>query len=153
VLHRKISSPSSAPIAKHVLQAKLSAAWARVISTLDGGKHAFAEALSVSTPTIENALAGKNVPEALTLLNSLTVDETALDEPLRELGFVICRFHRESGDDLQTAAGMVAAMGELLQRIKDGIRCHNDTLAVAELLRPHMPALEAIVCEADRLRS
>jgi hypothetical protein len=153
VLHRKISSPPIAPLTKHVLQAKLSAAWARVISTLDGGKHAFAEALSVSTPTVENALAGKNVPEALTLLNSLAIDETALDEPLREMGLMICRIHQAGGDDLQTAAGVVTAMGDLIQRLADGNRCHNDTLAIAALLRPHMPALEAIVCEADRLRS
>jgi hypothetical protein len=151
MLHRKISFTKCAPIAKHVLQAKLSRAWSRVIDGLDGGKHAFASQLSVSTVTIENALAGKNVPEALTLLNSLTVDETALDEPLRELGFMVCRIQRESCEDLQTAAGVVNAMGDLIRRLADGIRDHNDTLAVAALLRPHMPALEQIVCEADRI--
>jgi hypothetical protein len=151
MLHRRISSPKCDPIPKHVLQAKLSAAWARVISTLDGGKHAFAQALSVSTPTIENALAGKNVPEALTLLNSLTIDDTALDEPLREMGFMICRINRDNGADIQTAAGVVTAMGDMIQRYADGIRCHNDTLAIAALLRPHMAGLEGIICEADRL--
>jgi hypothetical protein len=153
MLHRKTSSPKIQPLAKHVLQAKLSAAWARVIATVEGGKHKFAGDLSVSTPTIENALAGKNVPEALTVLNSLTIDPTALDEVLHELGFCIVPLRAEAANDLTIAAGVVTAMGDLIHRLSDGIRCHNDTLAVAALLRPHMPGLEAIITEADRLRA
>jgi hypothetical protein len=151
--HRTKSLPKRDPITKHVLQAKLSRAWSRVIDELDGGKHELAAALSVSTPTVENALAGKNVPEALTVINSVTVDPTALDEVFRELGFCLIPLQTVAANDLATAAGVVTAMGDLISRLADGIRCHNDTLAVAAMLRPHMPALEAIVSEADRLRA
>lgn len=153
MLHRKTSAAKSAPITKHVLQAKLSRAWSRVIDGLNGGKHEFADKLSVSTVTIENALAGKHLPEALTLLNSVTVDPTALDEVLRELGFCLVPLQTHAANDLATAAGVVSAMGDMISRLADGIRCHNDTLAVAALLRPHMPALEGIITEADRLRA
>jgi hypothetical protein len=151
MVRRKTSSPKREPIAKHVLQAKLSRSWSRVIDGLDGGKHELAGHLSVSTATIENALAAKNVPEALTVINSVTIDPTALDEVFRELGFCLTPLHTEAANDLITAGGVVNAMGDLIARLADGIRCHNDTLAVAALLRPHMPALEGIITEADKL--
>lgn len=37
-------------------------------------------------------------------------------------------------------------------RIKDGVRCHRDTCAIADLLRPILPALVALVAEADRIK-
>jgi hypothetical protein len=124
----------------------------RIVDGLDGGRHELAAHLSVSSATIENALSGKNVPETLTVINSLTIDSTALDEVFRELGFCVIPIRSEAANDLMTAAGVVKAMGDLIGRLEDGIRCHNDTLAVAALLRPHMPALEAIIADADRLR-
>jgi hypothetical protein len=153
MLQRKTSSAKSAPIPKHVLLSKLSRAWSRVCDGLDGGKHEMAAKLSVHTDTIGNALSAQRAPEALTVINSVTVDPTALDEVFRELGFCLIPLQTAAANDLQTAAGVVSAMGDLIARLADGIRCHNDTLAVATMLRPHMPALEAIVTEADRLRA
>jgi hypothetical protein len=152
MLQRKTSLPKSTPLPKHVLASKLSRAWSRIVDGLDGGRHELAAHLSVSSATIENALSGKNVPETLTVINSLTIDSTALDEVFRELGFCVIPIRSEAANDLMTAAGVVKAMGDLIGRLEDGIRCHNDTLAVAALLRPHMPALEAIIADADRLR-
>jgi hypothetical protein len=42
---------------------------------------------------------------------------------------------------------------ELSEAIKDGKRVHPETLAVADKLRPHMPALTALLAEAEALRA
>lgn len=138
------------PLPKHRVSALLSAGWARVIAKV--GKGAFADRVEASARTVENALAGNTNPELHTALNSLAVDPTALDEVMAGYGFRLIPLHAEAANDLATAAGVVNAMGELIARLADGDRDHNDTLAVAALLRPHVPAIEAIVREADALR-
>jgi hypothetical protein len=60
--------------------------------------------------------------------------------------------HAEAANDLATAGGIIGAMGVLVNAVADGHRDHNETLAVAALIRPHMPAISAIVREADELR-
>lgn len=138
------------PLPKGRVSALLSAGWARAISTM--GKGAFADALEVSDNTIGNALAQRTTPELHTVLNSLTVDPTALDELLASYGFRLCPLHNEAANDLATAAGVIGAMGGLVEALSDGKRDHNETLAIAQLLRPHMPAVHAIIHEADALR-
>jgi len=130
--------------------ALLSAGWARIIAT--HGKGALADALDVSENTIGNALAQRTTPELHTALNSLSVDPTALDELLAGYGFRLCPLHSKAANDLATAAGVIGAMGELVEALSDGVRDHNETLAIATLLRPHLPAVQAIVHEADMLR-
>ncbi len=139
-----------APQPKHRVSTLLAAGWARVIARV--GKGAFADRLECSENTISNALAGKTTPELHTALNSLAVDHTALDEVLASYGFRITPLHAEAANDLAMSAGVINAMGELVARLADGERDHNDTLAVAALLRPHIPAISAIVREADELR-
>ena len=153
MLHRKTSSPKREPLPKHVLLSKLSRAWSRVCDGLDDGKHEMARCLGVHSDTIGNALAQQRAPEALTVINSVTVDPTALDEVFRELGFVLIPLQSEAANDLTTAAGVIQAMGELVRAQQDGFRDHNETLGIATLLRPHMPAIEAIIAEADRIRA
>jgi DNA-binding XRE family transcriptional regulator len=128
----------------------LAAGWARIASKV--GKGAFADAVEVSEKTLENAMAGRSLPELHTALNSLSVDPTALDEVFAGLGFRLCPLHADAANDLETAAGVIGAMGTLVQALADNKRDHNETLSVAALLRPHMPALTAIISEADRLR-
>lgn len=132
------------------VSALLSAGWARAIAA--SGKGAFADALEVSENTIGNALAQRTTPELHTVLNSLTVDPTALDELLAGYGVRLCPLHAVAANDLATAAGVISAMGSLVEAMADGHRDHNETLAVAQLLRPHMSAVNAIIHEADALR-
>jgi len=105
-----------------------------------------------STKTIDRAVTAANLPEAHTVFNSLFACPTALDEVLREFGFCLRPLSAEAANDLTTAAGVISAMGELVRAMDDGRRDHNETLAVAQLLRPYMPALQGILAQADELR-
>lgn len=62
---------------------------------------------------------------------------------------------REStaANDLATIAGLSHVAGDWVERLRDGNRCHNDTIAIAEALRPLLTALTAVVEEADRHRA
>lgn len=83
--------------------------------------------------------------------NTLLADPAALNALLAHYGYRLACDHRNAANDLATAAGVIGAMGELVSRLADGKRCRNDTLAVAALLRPHMPAILAIMREADEI--
>jgi hypothetical protein len=141
----------SGPVPKDRFQLLLAQAWGRIWPQVGKGTMASAMGLD-STKTIDRAVTASNLPEAHTVFNSLCADLSALDELLREYGVGVHLLRNAPANDLLTAAGVVKAMGDLIGRLEDGIRCHNDTLAVAALLRPHMPALEAIIADADRLR-
>lgn len=142
--------PAIAALPKHRVGALLSAGWARCVAGI--GKGQFADAAETTTRTVENALAGNTNPELHTALNSLAADPTALDELLAGYGFRLTPLHSSAANDMQTAAGVIGAMGELVSALADGIRDHRETLAVANLLRPHLPAMTAIIREADELR-
>lgn len=140
------------PLSKDKFQNALAVGWARVRNNL--GTLPMASAMGLKDPSpIERGTSATNLPSAHTIFNSLLADPTALDEVLREYGFRIVPDRAEAANDLVTAAGVVNAMGDLIARLADGVRCHNDTLAIATLLRPHMPALSSIMDEADRLRA
>jgi len=148
VMHASIL-PKAAVSKQHVSRA-LAAGWSRV--TLRPGKGAFADKIEVTTRTIDNALSGTTLPELHTAFNSLLFDHTALDEVVALYGFCLTPKQAEPANDLLTAAGVLTAMSDLIGRLADGVRDHVDTLAIADLLRPHMPALGRIVVEADELR-
>lgn len=142
--------PDRAAVPKHRVSALLAAGWARVCAKM--GKGAFADALEATEKTVENAMAGRTLPEAHTVFNSLRADETALDEVLASYGFRLTPLHATAANDMVAAAGVINAMGELVKALSDGKRDHNETLSIASLIRPHMPHLTAILAEADRLR-
>lgn len=135
---------------KHRVSALLAAGWARI--ALKHGKGKFADGIGATEKTLENAMASKSLPELHTALNSLSVDPTALDEVLAGYGFRIQPLHCDAANDINTAAGVIHAMGELVKAQDDGHRDHNETLSIAALLRPHMPAMQAIISQADELR-
>jgi hypothetical protein len=83
--------------------------------------------------------------------NTLLADPASIDALLAHYGYQLSRRHADAANDLLTAAGVIGAMGELVARLADGKRCRNDTLAIAALLRPHMPAIHAIMREADEI--
>lgn len=140
------------PVTKDKFQRLLAQSWGRVWPQI--GKGVMADKMGLNdVKTIDRAVTASNLPEAHTIINSLLADPTALDEVFREFGFRVIPLRSEAANDLMTAAGVIDAMGELVKSRADGIRDHNETLAVAHLLRPHVPAIEAIIEEADMLRS
>lgn len=142
----------SEPIEKDKFQRLLAQAWGRVWPSVGKGKMAQAMGLN-GTKTIDRGVTASNLPEAHVVFNSLCACPSALDEVLREYGFTLAPLHGDAANDLSTAAGTIDAMAALIRSQDDHRRDHNETLAIATLLRPHMPALEGILAEADRLRS
>jgi len=128
----------------------LTAAWGRVRAKHSGA--AFAEALGVTPETVGNAMSGRNTPKPHTVWNSLRADPTALDEIAAHYGFKLVPMAAEAANDLATAAGTIDAMAALIRSQDDQHRDHNETLAIATLLRPHLAALNGIVRQADELR-
>jgi len=139
------------PIAKDKFQRALASAWGRVWPHV--GKGTMAQAMGLdSTKTIDRAVTASNLPEAHTIFNSLFACPTALDEVVGLFGFKIVPLSIDAANDLATAAGTIDAMAELIRSQDDQHRDHNETLAIAQLLRPHIGALNAIVRQADELR-
>lgn len=141
----------SEPVPKDKFQRKLAQAWGRVWPKL--GKGVMADRMGLdNTKTIDRAVTASNLPEAHTVFNSLCADTTALDEVMACYGLRTVPLHAEAANDLSTAAGTIDAMAALIRSRDDDFRDHNETLAIASLLRPHMPALMAIIAQADELR-
>lgn len=57
--------------------------------------------------------------------------------------------HSAAANDLATIASLSHVAGDWAQRLADGHRCHNDTRAIADALKPLLTALTAIVKEAE----
>lgn len=127
----------------------LAAGWARVSA---GRKGAFADNLEVDCKTINRALTGETVPELHTAFNSLADDPSALDElaSLYQVR-VVPKFSRKASG-MELAANLGHSLSELIDRLRDGNLCHLDKLALAELFRPAVPSMQAIIDEADAIR-
>lgn len=117
------------------------------------GKDGVALAAGCSVRCIEKALAHDTLPSIETLFNALSADPTILDEFLREYGLCLRSVTADAANDLTTAAGLSHAAGALIEAHQDGRRCHRETLAIADKLRPLLPQIAAIIEEADRHRS
>ncbi len=131
--------------------AALGMGWARMIAK--HGRGGFADQLGVDAATVKRAMCGDTTPELHTVLNSLLVDPTALNELFALYGFAPpARRHAEAANDLHTVAGLSEVMRTFCTALEDGDRNHNETLALADIIRTVMPALSAIIGEANRLR-
>lgn len=138
------------PQTKSKLSNALSAAWGRVGNTI--GKGAFADAAEFDVVTINRALTGPSLPSSEHLLNSLAADPSALDEVLALYGLGVRQAYSQNASDMELAASLGHSLSELIDRLRDGKRCHLDTLALASLFRPLIPHLQMVVEEADAIR-
>jgi hypothetical protein len=140
------------PLSKDRFQLLLAQGWGRVWPRL--GKADMAAAMELtSTKTIDRAVTASNLPEAHTVLNSLVADPTALDEVFHELGFCLRPLTAEAANDMDTAAKLSFAAGAMIEALADGVRDHRETLAMADIFRPLIQSMGAIVSEADSLRA
>jgi len=137
-------------LTKDRAKALLASGLQRAVATR--GKDQVALAAGCGERCIEKALAQDTLPSIETVLNALDADETIMDELLAARGRRLCSLRAEAANDMALAAGVTIAMGQLVQALTDGIRDHTETLTIADLLRPHLPAMNAIVREADGLR-
>jgi len=127
----------------------IAAGWARVSA---GRKGAFADNIETTIKTVDRALTGETVPELHTAWNSLADDPTALDELAALYHVQIVPRRAQAVGDMELAAGLGHSVAELIERLRDGKRCHLDTLALAEVFRPLIPQMHALVSEADEIR-
>lgn len=150
-MHRSISVPTRAPSETEVSRA-VAAGLFRAIGTC-GGKGALADKMEVSTKSVDRALTGDSVPHGRSLFASLLADPTALDELADLYGVVIRPKSSQAANDLHTAACMATAAGSFIEALSDGKRDHTETLALADMFRPLLKMLGAVVEEADRIKS
>lgn len=116
------------------------------------GRQAVADAMGRDLRSLENVFSGSD-PKAKALFDTLLLDVTALDEVLGAYGLRALPLQQSHENDMHLAAGLSNSLSKLIESNADGCRDHNETLAVAALLRPHMGALNAIMAEADAIRA
>lgn len=147
------ASSASCPVTKEQVQARLVAAWARTIAQNGGKKNSFADAIGCHPDTVSNALAGATVPELHTVLNSLLACPNALDEVLSLYGFILVSKDAALSPDMQTLTMMGEALTEFARILEDFKRIPAETCRLAELFRPLISRMSAIVEEADAIKS
>lgn len=116
------------------------------------GRGTLADKMGRTTRALDKVFGG-STPEAKALWDATTADPTVLDEIAAAYGFVLIPMQDESAGDLTTAAGLCHAAAELIQSYEDGVRDHRETMKVADMLRPHIGPVLAIVRAADKLRA
>lgn len=118
-----------------------------------GKRESFAAKIGASEGrTVSKAISGEHLPEAQTILNSLLVNPAALLNTLMLFGGCFVPVSPEAASDNDTILNMLRAASEYFERMKDGHRCHRDTLALADLFHPLVPAMLAIIMEANQIR-
>jgi hypothetical protein len=135
------------PQSKTKLSAAVSAGWSRAANKL--GQGAFADAADMDSVTVRRGISGPSLPAGENLLNSLAADPTALNEALALYGLIATPKQAQAANDMALAAGLGHGLAELIERLRDGKRCHVDTAILAALFRELIPQMQAVVDEAD----
>lgn len=148
--HRNNVVPKRA-VHKEDVSAALSEAWFRTARSI-GGKGTLADRVGSTTKTVDNAIAGKTLPELHTALNSLLACPTALDEVFRLYGGRFVPFTSQAANDFSTIAALNHGIGEWVNALSDMRRDHNETVQLADLFRPLVTQLSALIQEADEIR-
>lgn len=102
--------------------------------------------------SIQNALSLDTLPSLDAILNAMDLEPTILDELLAAKGLRIAPLHLDAANDLNVAAGVSNIAASICAALSDGKRDHRETLELAKIIRPLLPALSGIVREADELR-
>lgn len=117
------------------------------------GKDALAKAADVERRTIEKWMAQGSLPAIDCLLNMADQDQSVLNGLLAEKGWAsLTRAVASPANDMQLASHLGHSLAELIERLRDGRRCHIDTAVLAALFRQIIPEMQAIVDEDDEQR-
>lgn len=113
--------------------------------------HDLAERLGCHENTIRNARNKKGDLSPITLARIGHEFGVESVNPFVALFSAIAVYaHGSAANDMHTIAGLAHVTGDWVERLRDGRRCHNDTIALATALRPLLSALQTVVEEADR---
>lgn len=58
----------------------------------------------------------------------------------------------DAANDMETVADLSHLVGAWVSALADGHRCHVETLALAKVIRPLLPRMNAICAETDFIR-
>lgn len=116
------------------------------------GKDRIAGAADVEVRTVEKWMAQSSLPTVDCLLNMADMEPKIVGRLFAEKGWVLTPTVADPANDMALASGLGHSVAELIDRLSDGKRCHIDTAVMAELFRPLIPQMQAIVDEADRAR-
>lgn len=135
---------------KESVRDALAADWTRAFPPSLRGTAA--EAINCNRSTLDNGASGKHLPELHTALATLLLDPTALQTVFRLYGVKIVPLTTEAANDLATVSNISHLAGQWTEALADGRRDHRETCELAQAIRPILPALSAIVAEADRVK-
>jgi len=133
------------------VSANLVAGWSRIMARI--GRGTFVDHMAVDRKVIERTIGLGNMPHLDTVLNSLLIDPTALDEVLALYGFG--RHRLPDGGKMDTTPeelGDVLDFAASFSAYQRGPHNHQSKLKLAESARPVAQVTCGIVAEADRLR-
>lgn len=138
--------PSKLDVSSH-----LAAGWARVMARIGRGN--FTDKMGVDRKVVSRALGQETVPELHTVLASLLVDPTALDEVLALYGFGLHRLPESSGGvDPERLGDVLEFASETSRFARGNPNDHRAKLVLAERARPVVQFAAGLVAEADRIR-
>jgi hypothetical protein len=138
--------PSKLDVSSH-----LAAGWARVMARIGRGN--FTDRMGADRKVVSRALGQETVPELHTVLTSLLVDGTALDEVLALYGYGLHRLPSGSGSVGDETLSEVIDLASAVSTFQRGnTQDHRAKLRLAEVARPVAQAAFGMVAEADRIR-
>ena len=140
--------PAKMDVSDHLV-----AGWTRVMARI--GRGTFIDHLRVDRKVVERTISTGNMPHLDTVLNSLLVDSTALDEVFALYGLSVYRLPDgiHGGICAQDDLGDVIAFAMALSDYQRGNpNDHRAKIALSEKARRALQVASAIVAEADRIR-
>ena len=129
---------------------RLTAAWARVIAAMPGGKSAFAQAVGMTTRGLDKVLAG-STPHACTIFNSRRAHPTAIDELLTGYDVRLVPADAICSTDLGAGLVMLRAATACVEAEADGID-HQELLAMEGPLRASAAMHAGLIARIDRIK-
>lgn len=133
------------------VSAHLAAGWTRVMARIGRGN--FTDKMGVDRKVISRALGQETVPELHTVLASLLVDATALDEVLALYGFGLHRLPDITGGvDPDQLGDVLEFAAETSKFTRGNPNDHRAKLVLADRARPVAQFAAGLVAEADKIR-
>jgi len=143
--------PKRGPISEQQFHTALVAGLGRVAQKT--GRGALADKSGRTTRALDKLFSGASTDTSgRGLLDFLNADATALDEVAALYGFCLTPRRADPANDMDLVTNLSRTVAEYLGRIADGKRCHIDTAVLANLFRPLIPQMQAIVDESDRTK-
>lgn len=115
-------------------------------------KSLLADTIDADAKTVNRAITGETLPELHKALASLLVDPTALQRTLALYGGRFVPDSASAANDLATIGDLSALVTAFVNALEDGVRDHQETITLADLIVPLIAKLTHILDEARRIQ-